>query len=400
MVGTWELYLLAFALLAIPLVSWLLMLLSRDGTVASRTLHPSPLKRGAHGTLYLRLANTTLLPGPQVAVRDPAGELDPAVGMVESESLRPRGARTLAVPLQAARRGVHRLPPLQLEEHDPLGLVRTSRQGDEERTFVVYPRLTVLESFVLIHDTDHRERTGNAGPAAPGGLDFRGIRPHYPGEPLSRVDWKATARSGSLMLRETDEPANGDVTLVLDGARAAVAGDPPDTSFELAVEVAAAVGDYLLRGRRTIHLVLHQEASRPLRIAPGGGARALLLEHLAAAQADAALPVAATLAGLHTLAGAGRLRSLVLVTSAPDGGLTRALKEVRDQGIGASVVHVDRGSFLHEPMAGDWDIDAGVPSPALLALARAGVPCITVGRGDDLRAVLSEARIPAGGAAR
>ena len=55
--------------------------------------------------------------------------------------------------------------------------------------------------------------------------EFRGIRPHEPGEPLNRVDWKSTAKTGSLMLREIvgekDEYIQTELILMMEQLRSA-----------------------------------------------------------------------------------------------------------------------------------------------------------------------------------
>ena len=395
-VGTWELYLLAFALLAIPLVAWVLMLASRDSVTVTRTLHPAQPTAGSHLSLFVHLRNGSFLPGPQIAVGDAAGDLDPSPETVESESLAPHGRRTLEVPLRPARRGVHRLPPLRVETHDPLGLVRSVREEGEEQTIVVYPRLAVLDSCLLLAEVGDHERVKSVGLPSSGGLEFRGIRPYNPGEPLNRVDWKATARSGSLMLRETDDPANGDVTIVLDGAAAAVAGELPETSFELAVEAAAAIGAYLLLQGRTVVLIRHQSAPETARVTPGAGSRETLLERLAEARADARMPVEATLASPRGGPAPDRPGTLVLVTSALNAGLARALTGLARRGLVVSVLYVDPASF-RAGSSGSARSDGrpGEAGGVQLMLVQAGVRCLTVARGDDLRESLSRHRRPA-----
>lgn len=365
--------------------------------------------------MYVSLRNRSLLPAPQVVVDDVAGDLDPAVRAVEAPSLGPRTRRTLTVPLRPAARGVHRLPPLRTATMDPLGLVRNCRVGGDAQEVIVHPRLVVLDSCLLLPEVGERELTRTGGRASPGGLDFRDIRPHNPGEPLTRVDWKATARSGNLMLRETDDPAENDVAVVLDGAAAAVVGEPPRTSFEVAVEAVAAICDYLLRTGHSVGLAPHQSAREPARITPGAGSRDALLERLARVRADARVPVSTALRESRGGPSA-RPRTLVLVTSALDRDLARALAGLRRRGAAVSVLIVDPETFPadgagrgreasavsgtawapdgraadeDEPASGGRQTQAAA---ALLTLAHAGIVSLSVGRDDDLRDALSRTR--------
>ena len=51
------------------------------------------------------------------------------------------------------------------------------------------------------------------------------------------------------MLREMDDPTSGDITVLLDGTAAQVVGEAPQTNFELAVQAAGSVADFVLGGR-------------------------------------------------------------------------------------------------------------------------------------------------------
>jgi uncharacterized protein (DUF58 family) len=119
---------------------------------------------------------------------------------------------------------------------------------------------------------------GRYGLRAIGASEFRGIRPHQPGEPLSHIDWKSTAKTGVLMLREMEEPAGADITMLLDGTAGQLVGKAPENNFELAVRAAGSIADFILRHGRGLTLVSHERERRDLRLtADGGGRRALLI---------------------------------------------------------------------------------------------------------------------------
>ena len=72
-----------------------------------------------------------------------------------------------------------------------------------------------------------------------------------------------------LMLREMEEPAGSDITLLLDGSADQVVGDPPDTNFELAVRAAGSIADYALRMGRGVSLICHEIERRQVRLTAG-----------------------------------------------------------------------------------------------------------------------------------
>lgn len=315
---------------------------------------------------------------------------------MEFESLEPRGEKTLTGASLPVHRGVHHVPALRLQAEDPLGLVRRRRDAGGEQQVVVYPRLVELGACELVTGSGRPREWGESGAPQPGSSEFRGIRPHAPGEPLGRVDWKATAKTGSLMLREMDDPTNSDYFVLLDGTAAALVGTYPDTNFELAVSVAGSLAGCALRAGRGVDLALHDRAGRQVRLAPGPHVYRRLLETLATAQPDATPSLGHTLQRLQTRRGL-RLRgaSLALVTLTLDRHLVHQLIALHERGVRLSVLHIDGASFA-VPDGQDFDADAETVWESrralLLSLAAAGVLCLAVRRGDDLRTVLSPRR--------
>lgn len=387
-VGTWELYLLSIAFLATLLVCWLMVLVSGRKLLAARSLVPARPTAGDSVVLSVRVRNGSLLPGLQVTFGHTAGDLHPHDGEMGFESLGPRQKRVASTEPQPAQRGIHHLPALMAEAEDPLGLVRTRRQLGGPLDVTVYPRLSHLSSCAVLTDLGARGEHGNRGPATLGASEFRGIRPHNPGEPLNHVDWKSTAKVGSLMLREMDDPTSGDVTLLLDGTAARVVGQPPQTNYELAVQAAGSVADFALRAGRAVNLLFHEDRWRQVRLTPDSSGRRQLLESLAAAAADARTPLHYC---LRRLGANGRrlLRTQILTVAALslDDELVRALMGLRKEGAQVSVVSIVPESFTAgAEAAGAATLQSQGP---LIALASRGVLCLSVNRGDDLRSALS-----------
>ena len=400
LLGTWELYLLAFAFLAAVLVSWLLVLGTGRKLSATRSLQPTQPTAGDPLTVWFRLRNDSQLPGLQVTLPDATGDLSPDAGDVEFPSLGSLQERALASAPLSAPRGIHHLPPLWARAEDPLGLVRLRRRVAEPLDVTVYPRLADLTSCALFADLGTRRGLGPRGLARLGATEFRGIRAHQPGEPLNHIDWKATAKTGTLMLREMDDPESGDVAVVLDGTAASVAGPPPLTSFELAVQVAGSVADYVLAAGRSVDLALHDGRWQQTNLTPDIDGRRRLLDALATVRPNARAPLSATLLQLRE--GGRRVaanRTVVLVALSLDRDLVRAVLSLHRQGLRVSLIHVVAGSFA--PAAADPrratlpapHADGGDGPELLLALAAAGVICLSLHAGDDLRTSLSLASV-------
>ena len=204
------------------------------------------------------------------------------------------------------------------------------------------------------------------------------------------MDWKSTAKTGTLMLREMNDPGAGDVTVLLDGTRSCVSGRPPYANFELAVQAAGSAADFALRAGRTVDLVLQGSRPRRVRLLPGReGGRKLLLETLAAADPDSETPLCRSLPRLRLDRGPGRLQSLWVVALCLDAELARALLAVRAEGMRVGVLSV----ALQPPSTGDGAAVPGATSiGVLLSLEHHGVLCLSLRHEDDLVRVLSARR--------
>jgi len=430
--GTWELYLFAFAFLGVLVLCWLILAVSRGKLELTRALSAEHPMDGDEPDLVTTAKNRSLLPSPQTTLRNQLAGLSGGLAELELESLPPRSTKCLRVPAGRVNRGVHVLPPAEMIAEDPLGLCRAVRKVGEKLTVTVLPRLVFLNSCALGPEYGLKhDWSGRRGLPTWGAAEFRGVRPHQPGEPLSRIDWKSTAKTGVLMLREMEEPAGADLTVLLDGTAAQVQGLFPDTNYELAVRAAGSLADFALRSGRGVTLFCHEKDARQVRLSPDGNGRRALLYALAEAQADAPSPL---VHGLQRLCREARhllqAQSVIVVAISLDHSLARFLLELRKEGVHLALLYVVGASFA-APLAGtdplgsstsqadqrqasrgrarDKQVSTLLPFlppregvnrerdgtsaeknlPAdiralLLTLSSAGIPCLTLARGEDL----------------
>lgn len=385
--GTWELYVLATGLAAMPVLAWVLVALTASGLRGRRAIDPEQPVAGDPIMVGLRVENRSPLPGPQLTVSDLAGAMSRGT-VLEIDSLRPLGERLTLVGPLAAHRGVHRLPAVLVHAEDPLGLASARLLLGQPLSLTIPPRLARLPSCALIPGMSARRERGPHGFSVPGSSDLRSVRPYHPGEPLNRIHWKATAHTGTLMFREMDEPVGSDVVVVLDVPSSLVAGTPPETNVELAVQAAGSIADFSLRAGRTVTMLLHQGEWRHDRFTPGVEGRALLLESLARVTPSGSARLGSSLR--LVLGRDGRwsqpLGAVVLVVLALGRELEHAVLRLRDDRLQTAVVYVDGSTF--EPGAAATRED----EPLALTFDAAGVRMVTLRRGDDLAAALTLSR--------
>ena len=382
-VGTWELYFLAFAFLAAVGVCWVLVAATIRHLEVVRTISPEQPVAGDPLVLSFRVKNGSRLPGLQVTLVDVGGILGGPDRSIDVESLGSRSERVAALGPWPARRGIHRLAAQTVAAEDPLGLVRGRRLFGDTLALTVSPRLAHLASCDLYAGMGVRRAGRSRRLPTVDASEFRSIRPHNPGEPLNRVDWKATAKTGTLMLRELEDVADGGVAVLFNGPPSHLAGELPETNFEVGVQVAGSIADCSLRSGHRVTLLLPDHEWRPVRLSPDAESRRRLLAILAGTSPGGPSQLGPSLRALAAgTRKSARTRSLILVVLSLDRSLARAAAALQEEGLPVSVVHVAVGRSEAVAAVGD-DLDLR------RSLAAAGVHYIAVHRAEDLNAALS-----------
>jgi uncharacterized protein (DUF58 family) len=264
---------------------------------------------------------------------------------------------------------------------DPFGLERRDVRLPAAGALLVYPRLTALETL-FSESGAHAHEGRRLLVRRPSGFDLHSVREYEQGESLRQVHWRSTARRGKLMVKDLEDAPRDEVAVLLDAAAGAVAGEPPDSSFDMQVRAAGSIlAAHARRGRRAVLEVssLLRETQQ-VRAEDADWHRAL--ELLAAAEPTGEAPVA-TLLGEQGSA-AGRALDLTLVTARLTPGLVDRLVQRSLSRHGVSLVYVDAPTFGTRA--------APSVQPELLRLQAAGVPVAVLRRGDDLAAKLGPPR--------
>ncbi len=198
--------------------------------------------RGLLPVLWLRLADsvpTELLPG---------GPFRQVV------SLAPRERIGLAYTLVGRRRGCYSLGPMVAHGGDLLGSASYERHCPDEDRLIVYPKIVPLRGLNLPSQSPFgtlpsRERVFEDP------TRIRGVRDYQPGDSLRRMDWKTSARFGSLQVR-CFEPAIALETAIflnLDGSD--YVATERSVAAEFAIVIAASISAHIVEKRQAIGLV-------------------------------------------------------------------------------------------------------------------------------------------------
>jgi uncharacterized protein (DUF58 family) len=153
-----------------------------------------------------------------------------------------RGKSTLFYQIVCNRRGYHQIGPLVLETGDVFGLHRRFRVATEPHFVLVYPQVVPLAGY----DIASRRPIGEIR------LQHRlyedptriaGVRQYEAGDPLNRVHWRATARTGLLHSKVYESSTIAGATILLDFHKASHAAKDEPYRSELAVTAAASLAN-------------------------------------------------------------------------------------------------------------------------------------------------------------
>jgi hypothetical protein len=147
-------------------------------------------------------------------------------------------------------RGYYQIGPLLAETGDVFGLHRRFRILTEPHYVLALPKVLPLEGYSLASRRPIGEiRLTHRLFDDP--TRMSGIRPYQQGDPLNRIHWRATARTGQLQTRTCESSCVSGATFLLDFHTGSFPGASAVASSELAVVTVASLANAVfLTGRQ------------------------------------------------------------------------------------------------------------------------------------------------------
>ncbi len=151
--------------------------------------------------------------------------------------------------VRCQRRGVYEIGPLVAVKGDPLGLTQRETLIAEPFELLVHPRIEIVSDRPLTRQFEDPPIRPPVSKPWPTGLEFYGMREYKPGDDLRRIVWRASARTGKIMVREAEQGITDKITIILDTDRGAHSrdGEGLSESFEAGVRAAASLAVRHLR---------------------------------------------------------------------------------------------------------------------------------------------------------
>jgi uncharacterized protein (DUF58 family) len=186
-----------------------------------------------------------------------------------------------SVPLTFPRRGLYRQEAFRIVTRFPFGFLQKARRLDLGSEALVYPSVDATAEFL---DVIPGIQGALESLVKGRGQDLYALRDYQPTDSARHVHWKASARSGSLMVREFAREDDCRVVLVFDPHSEAAQGKATAKDkdrFEQAVRLCAAIA-WDFYERRT--LLQFQSGSVEVPQAPAEQNIFAVLQHLALAE--------------------------------------------------------------------------------------------------------------------
>jgi uncharacterized protein (DUF58 family) len=239
-----------YALLAALLLAWLTGHYALAGIEHQRFCTATRAKLGETFEVSIEIQNRKALPVPWVLMEDVTPERLPKSGQYARVAfLRGGQSLSLAYTVTCSQRGYHQVGPLILESGDLFGLVRRFRIGAEANYVLVHPRVLNIARYAIpttrpvgevrIQQHIFEDPTRAAG-----------VREYRRGDPLHRIHWRATARTGVLQSRVYEPSTMIGATVALDFYIPAYEGQATLERSELAVVAAASIAHYVCEQRQ------------------------------------------------------------------------------------------------------------------------------------------------------
>lgn len=232
--GLIELYVVGVGVVIAVLVAVISVQRRLPPLSVKRIVSPSMVSVGEPARVDIQLANLGRQASPYLQLWEPVGNNGGAP--MQLAKLAPGQAASAAYRVPTARRGLIRTGPLRALRRDVLGLTQrtTTLAGTEEVLIVPH---TVGLPFPSVGSSGRLGQHLRMKSWGQTGTEFHSLREYQRGDDIRRINWKASARATSLIVRETALEGIRRCTVVLDMSASEYVGN----SFEQAVIAAASV---------------------------------------------------------------------------------------------------------------------------------------------------------------
>jgi uncharacterized protein (DUF58 family) len=205
------------ALLALVVMDYIMIAESRNST-ATRS-RDTVLSLGEKNAIWIEATNRGSRPVHAVVRDEPPLEF-----LTESAAVKlnigPQASARANYRVEPLERGDYTFGDLNIRYSTFLGLVVRQETISQTMMVKVYPDVFQTKKHLILARENRVNMMGLRRSKMLGqGQEFERLRDYVPDDPLRHVDWKATARRGSLITREYDVEQSQEIMILLDLGR-------------------------------------------------------------------------------------------------------------------------------------------------------------------------------------
>ena len=138
---------------------------------------------------------------------------------VHDLTLAPRQVAKIVMKVTSLSRGSFTTRGLFIELRSPLGFSYSQRCYEAPLTISVYPDLNYQDAYGLLARANRLHQGRRRRRAANGDNEFERLRQYQQGDSLNRIDWKASARSDEIIVRDFQATQCQNITILVDHGR-------------------------------------------------------------------------------------------------------------------------------------------------------------------------------------
>ncbi|MGA9287811.1 MAG: DUF58 domain-containing protein [Anaerobacillus sp.] len=324
---------LFYSFLPFAIYSLLLLFYPLTGMKMTRSISHTELTDGQELTVTIHVERKSHFPLFYLVVEDVLPErLLPLA--VESSTRYQKRSLALLLPMfkkelsfrysiKPIPRGEYHFKRLRCKTGDMFGFVQHEKSVEHDQSIYVLPGYQEI-SWVPYN----QQLSGTRPSPRKADIDYStavSVRDYVPGDKLSWIDWKATARGSKLVTKQFEQQISQDFMVFLD-RQTSHYGREESPLFEKAVRLAASVTNAALKQNAMIGLVSSGKDHSVLNINGGRAQRRRVFHHLARVQANGATSFDTIVKreANHFPAGTG----VLMISPSLDVALTSTLKEL------------------------------------------------------------------------
>jgi uncharacterized protein (DUF58 family) len=283
------LFLILASLIALLLMSGILSSITLSG-ISLRLVLPEHIFAGQPVRAMVELENEKLtLPSFSLRVEAAKTKNAQLVALLDTPVYFPylpkQDRVQQTIPVTFPHRGVYRQEAFRIVTRFPFGFLRKSRQLNLKTEALVYPSVEPNAEYMeILTGVQGALESLTKGP----GQDLYALRGYVPTDSARHVHWKASARSGSLMVREFTRENDCRILLVLDPhlpeeefARLKQGVTTTSEHFERTITICASLAWHFYESNSLLEF---RSAGVETPLAPADELIFTILEHLAVAQ--------------------------------------------------------------------------------------------------------------------